>query len=301
VQGFAQLRTRKLIGLLITAAFPLLAIDTRGLAQNASPDDRPLPAVQTLAQQVKDRFRTDRELQAQYTFLERRDEIDVSKLGKVKAGPSKIYEVYPSIVPGNTYKRLISIDGKPLSQEELEKNDAKHRKDVLAQATESAADRAKRQQEAAKVRAEEQAAINEAFAVYDITLVGREVMGGYPTIVAQLEPRPVYQPKTDDGRMMKKFRVRVWVHESEYQVVKIESQALEDLTFGWGILGRVHRGATFTFERRKVNDEVWMPARMHLAGTGRTLMFRSFSLDSRTEWWDYRKFAVKTEETFESK
>ena len=56
--------------------------------------------------------------------MERREEITMSKLGKVKDGPVKVYEVYPSEEPGNTWKRLISVDGKPLSAAELEKNDA---------------------------------------------------------------------------------------------------------------------------------------------------------------------------------
>ncbi len=97
---------------------------------------------------------------------------------------------------------------------------------------------------------------------------------------------------------MKKFRVRAWVHDADYQVVKIDAEAIEDLTFGWGIVGRLHKGSRATFERQKVNDEVWLPARVHSIGTGRAVMFRRFAIDSVTEWFDYKKFAVKTDETY---
>ena len=47
-----------------------------------------------------------------------------------------------------------------------------------------------------------------------------------------------------------------------------------------------------------MNDEVWLPARVHLIGTGRAVMFRRFAIDSVTEWFDYKKFGVKTDETY---
>ena len=122
-------------------------------------------------------------------------------------------------------------------------------------------------------------------------------MNGYPTIVATLDPRAKYAPRTDDGRVMKKFRVRAWVHEADYQVVKIDAEAIEDLTFGWGIdRTAAQRLREPRIERQKVNDEVWLPARVHLIGTGRAVMFRRFAIDSVTEWFDYKKFGVRTDE-----
>jgi hypothetical protein len=295
VQPQASTGTRRLI-LLALALCLFIGTSARGPAQTLDP--RPLPDAATFVAEVKARLRTDRALQAQYTFFERREEIKVSKLGKVKEGSVKEYEVYPSVVPGNTYKRLIKIDGRPIDPAQLARNDEKHRRDVLAQMNESPAARRKREQENAKLQAEERRVIDEIFQLYDIRVVGRETFNGYPTIVATLEPRKKYAPKTDDGRAMKKFWVRAWVHETDYQVVKIDAEAIEDLTFGWGIVGRLHKGSRATFERTKVNDEVWLPARVHLVGTGRAVLFRKFAIDSVTEWFDYKKFGVKTDETY---
>ena len=99
---------------------------------------------------------------------------------------------------------------------------------------------------------------------------------------------------------MKRFRARVWVHEFDYQLVKVWLEAVDDVTYGWGLVARLHRGAIVTYERRKVNDEVWLPARMEIAGSGRTLVFRGFQLDAITEWSDYKRFSVKTDENFGS-
>lgn len=264
----------------------------------ADPASAPLPDLTTFEADVKARLRTDRALQAQYTFLERTNEIQIGKLGKVSVGATKLYEVYPSPDPGNTYKRLLAVNGTPISAAELARNDAKHRQDVEDRLNESPVERARRAREAADDLRQEHEDIEEIFRLYDIRLVRRETLNGYPTVVGTLEPRPQYRPRTDDGRMMKRFRARVWVHEQDFQVVKVDLEAVEDVTLGWGVIGRLHKGARITLERRKVNGEVWLPARMCITGTGRSLIFRSFDIDAVTDWSDYKKFGVKTDETF---
>ena len=151
---------------------------------------------------------TDRELQSHYTFIERREEIEVSRLGKVSKGPTKTYEVYPSPEPGNTYKRLVAVNGTPLPAAELARQDAKHRDDVMREMQkrerESASDRARRQAREAKERAEREAMLDEVLQLFDIRIVGREQIGGHPALVATMVPRPKYRPRTEAGDFMKK-------------------------------------------------------------------------------------------------
>ncbi len=264
-----------------------------------SAQTRPLPDPQAFAPEVRRRLLTDRELQSQYTFIEKREEIEVSKLGKVKPGPVKTYEVYPSVERGNTYKRLIAVDGVPLPPAELERQDRVHREDVLREQAErereSPQDRDRRLREEAKEKAEWDRTLDEVFDLYDIRIVGRETLDGYETVVATLEPKPAYRPRTDAGKWMKKLRARVWISESDYQVVKAAATVIDDVTFGWGIVGRLHSGTVAEFERRKINGEVWLPARVEIKGTGRALL-RRFRIDSVTVYSDYKKFNVSTDE-----
>ena len=274
---------------------PRAVASRSGQQHAAGPDSTPLPEVSAFTAQVRARLRSDRALQAQYTFMERREEIDVSRLGKVKEGPVKVYQVYPSEDPGNLWKRLMSVNGKPLSAAELARNDAIHQKDIFARLNESPAQKAKRAREEAKERAEEKRIIDEIFAAYQITLVRREVVDGYPTILAALEPRKAFKARTDEGKMMKKIRARAWLHETEHQIVRVETEALEDIGFGMGVVGKLYKGTVGEFVRTKVNGEVWLPARARFTAKGRAL-FRKFAIDSVTEWWDYKKFSVSTTE-----
>ena len=116
-------------------------------------------------------------------------------------GPWREFEVYPSEVPGETYKRLVSVDDVPLAPAVLERRDAEHRKTVLDQLeqirVETPAQRQKRLAKKARERQEEQDVIDDVFAVYDIAVLGRETLDGRPTIVTSLTPRPRARTRSD--------------------------------------------------------------------------------------------------------
>ncbi len=268
-----------------------------------APDKRPsapLPDVPSLIREVKAGLQTDEALLRQYTFKERRRDVKVTKLGKVHFGPWREFEVYPSEVPGETYKRLVSVDGVPLTPAVLERRDAEHRKVVLDQLeqirVETPAQRQKRLAKKARERREEQDVIDDVFAVYDIAVLGREVVDGRQTLVASLTPRKSARTKSDAGKFLKKIRGRAWVNEADRQVVRVDMEAVEDITFGLGLLARMQKGSTMRFRRTLVNDEIWLPAEAEYKVVGKTLVFRKFALESTTRFSDYRKFTVSTTE-----
>ena len=262
--------------------------------------DAALPDTGQLVREVKAGLRTDEELLRQYTFRERRRDVDVSRFGKVRFGPWREFEVYPSEVPGETYKRLVSVDNVPLAPAVLERRDAEHRKTVLDRLeqirVETPAQRQKRLAKKARERQEEQDVIDDVFSVYEIAVLGRETLDGRPTIVTSLTPRPRARTRSDAGRFLKRIRGRAWVNEADRQVVRAELEAVEDITFGLGLLARMHRGSTMTFRRTLVNNEIWLPAEAQYKLVGKTLIFRKFALESTTSFSDYRKFTVSTAE-----
>jgi hypothetical protein len=285
------------------AALPFL-IALGGAQPLVGADERPLPDVRVFGAEVRKHLLGERALWSQYTYIERREEISVSKLGKVQAGPVKVYEVYPSPEPGNTYKKLLSVDGARQTPEQLEAQDRKHREDVLREMRkrerERPEERAMRLRREEEERQELERALDEIYVAYDIRLVGRDTVAGRTTVVATLEPRRNHRPRTDAGKLMKKIRVRAWVTEDDYQVVRVEGEVIEDVTVGWGLIGRLHKGARGVYERTLVNGEVWLPSRVTLRGTGRALLFRTFALDTETTYSQYRKFRVATDEAFGS-
>ena len=106
------------------------------------------------------------------------------------------------------------------------------------------------------------------------------------------------KPLTDDGKIMRHFKARAWVSESDYELVRVEIEAIDDLSFGLGLLARVHKGTVATYQRRKVNNESWLPAQVTWTATARILLVKSLRLRGIAEFSGYRKFTVDTSTTY---
>jgi hypothetical protein len=266
----------------------------------AQAPDRPLPDHATFAEQVKKHLSTDEERQSGYTFLERRTQERLDSSGRPTTDSVKVFEVYPGLPGQDRYRRLIEEDGKRVPAETLAKQDADRKKDVeaYARAQTSASEREKSTREQEKDRRRYAAAVDDIFRVYDIKILRREPIGGRDTIFATLTPKPDAKPQTDDGKIMKHFSARAWISESDYELVRVEIEAIDNLSFGMGLLARVHKGTTATYQRRKVNDEVWLPEQVTWTASARVLLLKSLRMRGTSEFSNYRKFTVDTSTTF---
>jgi len=164
------------------------------------------------------------------------------------------------------------------------------------------------QREPEKVRAEEQRkrdeerrdtqrAVDDALRLYDIRMLGREVVSGYETIAFSFTPRKDARPQTREGKILRHFAGKAWVNESDYEVVRLEAEAIETASFGLGLLARVHKGSKAAFERRKVNGEQWLPARATYTASARVMLVKMLRIGGTSEFSDYRKFSVATQTT----
>jgi hypothetical protein len=261
-----------------------------------------LPDRDAFIAEVRARLRTDEELQSQYTYLEKRQRIRIGKLGRVQLGDTRLFEVYPASEPGQTSRRLIAINDAPLDPGVLQQRDAARQKFLADRAEilsrETATERASRERKQAAVRQRQQDIVDDVFRVFEIRLVGEDTIDGHRVIAVSLTPRPGVATRSKPGKYFSKFHGDAWVSADDYQVVKVELEASNDVLLGLGLVGRVHKGSRFTFERKKINDEVWLPGRVVIELTGRSLLVRKFSVRAVTEFSDYRKFAVTTAEAY---
>lgn len=253
---------------------------------------RAIPGAPEFARRVRDAVRLDDELQAQFSYVEQRRDLRVSKWGKVEVGAQRTFEVYPSAVPGRTYKRLIAVDGRPLGDAELARRDREHTAHVAAEAArrqrETPRERTARLKEEADAQRERNAMVDDGFAVFEPAVIGRDVLDGQNMILVALAPRPDAPVTTRQGRWMKQFEGRAWISEEDYQIARLEMRARDEVTIGWGILGRVHEGSRFVFARRRF-ENAWLPAEVVFDATGRTLLFRKFDIDLVTTYSGYKR------------
>jgi len=263
--------------------------------------EKPLPDYDSFVAEVKKRLQTDAALQSGYAFSERHTEQKVDGSGKVKEEHVQVFEVYPPLPGEEPYRRLIEEDGKPVPADKLAKKDGERQRKAeeyaRTAATRTAADREKAQREYDKAMRERREDIDDIFNVFDVRMTGREQIEGHGTIAFTLTPRAGARPRTDSGKIMQHFTARAWISESEYELVKVQVEVVEPISFGFGLLARLQPGGTAAFQRRKVNGEAWLPAQMTYSGSGRVLLLRKLRLAGSSEFFNYRKFSVATETT----
>jgi hypothetical protein len=263
-------------------------------------DDRPLPDVNLFIPEVKAKLATDEALQNGYVYNERTITEKVDGSGRTVHTSEKLLEVYPGLPGESPYRRLIEEDGHPVPADKLAAEDRKRQRAVESYANELATSAGARKDAERRDREhrEDAEAIDDIFRVYAVRLVGRETLDGEETIVATLTPKADANPRTDDGKMMRHFQVRAWISEKEYEVVRVEVDAIDDLSLGWGLFARVHKGARATYQRRKINNEAWLPADVTWTGSARVLLLKHLRERGRSQFFGYRKFSVGTSTTF---
>jgi hypothetical protein len=279
------------LALLLTA----LTLTMTSVAQ-----ERPLPDFATFAAEVKKHLSIDEERQSGYMFVERRTEQKVDGAGRVTSDSVKVFEVYPGLPGESRYRRLIEENGRSIAPDTLARQDRQRQERVenYARAYASASERHKAAREQEKTQRRYSAAVDDLFRIYDIRLIRREAINGHVAIVATLDPKNDAKPQTDDGKIMRNFKARAWVSESDYELIRVEIEAIRDLSFGLGLLARVHKGTIATYERRKVNNEVWLPAKVTWTASGRLLLLRRLRLRGIAEFSGYKKFTVDTSTTY---
>ena len=261
----------------------------------ASPDagERPLPELAPFLQEVRERLHSDEVLLDQYTFTEKHTERELDARGGVRKVKTETYEVYPSLEPGHTYRRLVEKNGRALDARELAAEDRKHEKKVADDGTSEEIER-RRAARLAQSRKREESGVQQVFRIYDITVSGREILDGRPSIVLSFRPRPNVEASGRAGRVLKVLAGRAWIDEEDRQLVRVDAELVDNLSLGLGVLARLHKGSRASLLRRKVNGEIWLPAQARFSGSARLLLFKGLRLDGLSEYSDYRKFQVAT-------
>ena len=264
--------------------------------------ERPLPDQESFLREVRTRLQTNSTLQSGYICVETRREQKLDDRGRVEQESVKVYESYPGLPGEDRWERLISENGRPRAASDLEKDLRDRQKKAEAMVREGveqpAKQQARQQREHAAQRREFDAVLDDLFLVYNIRMERRELLDGHETIVFSLTPRREAKPRTHEGSQMRTFAVRAWVSESDRELVRVDAEAIDTLSMGFGLLARLHKGAKLSFLRTKVNDEVWLPSRVSYSGSARVGLVAVLRRSGMSEFSGYRKFSVDTSTTY---
>jgi hypothetical protein len=94
-------------------------------------------------------------------------------------------------------------------------------------------------------------------------------------ITLKFEPNPTFSPPDMQGRVLGRMAGELVVDKGQNRIVTISGKLTEDVTIGWGLLGRLREGGTFRVERREVAPGLWQITETHVHIDGRALFFKN--------------------------
>lgn len=261
------------------------------LAGLAPAQEPPLPDAEAFLHDALARLRSNDLVRSRYTFTDTETRYSYGVSGNITKKQVRVYEVDPSPDPELTYRRLVSVNGVPPS--DLAKKDAEQERKVqewTARRRQEGEDaRAARLRRAAEEEARERAVVDELTSIYEFRMTGRDTIDDRPAIAFTFDPRPGYQPRTPEGRIISHFRGRAWVDEQDRELVRLQVEAFKTVSVKFGFIVRLLKGSQGRMERRKIDGEAWLPTYSRFTGSGRVFFVARIDLDQESVFSSYRR------------
>jgi hypothetical protein len=222
---------------------------------------------------------TDWEAMPQYSYVERDEDT------KDGAKASKIYSVW--MLDGSPYWRLTEVNDQPLSPAQSDREREKLREEIARRANESPKERARRLAQYQKDRGRMFALLHEMGEAFDFRLVGEQNLENHDVYVLQALPRPGYQPKSRETKILAGMKGTLWIEKSTYQWVRVEAVAIKSVWLGW-FIAKVLPGTRFLLEQTPVTKRLWLPEHFSFGARARILWWQKEYIHSE-RYQDYRQ------------
>ena len=210
------------------------------------------------------------------------------------------------MVGGGSVLKLISEDGVPLTDAELEREEKRVVEEMAKLERENAKRKEKRERERAErarkrkdaggsgdAEAEEE---NVGIAVFlracEFVSPRRERFQDRDAIVFDFRPRPNFKPSNRGESIVAKLAGVIWLDPVDRHVMRLEARLAESYKVGGGLLASIRPGSAMVFEQTRLADGVWLPRFSQVNASAKLFLFAGFRIDATHEYSNYRRFST---------
>ena len=90
-------------------------------------------------------------------------------------------------------------------------------------------------------------------------------------------PDPAFVPPTQESKALQSMAGTILVDPEQKRLAHLSGHLVENVDFGFGILGRIAKGGTFEIERTQVSSSHWKTHLIDIHVNGRMLLFKTIS------------------------
>lgn len=223
-------------------------------------------AVEEVRQAVSAELEADRTDKSNWTYRE----------NDVTPGKNAVYTTIET--PQGTLRRLIELNGHPLSGDAA----ANEMRRIQNYVQDSAA-----QAKARRNSAHDDAQAEELLKMLPEAFLWTKASENGDSDTLNFRPNPNFDPPDMQSRVMGIMEGQMVISKEGHRIVTLRGKLSDDVLIGWGILGRLNRGGTFDVERRMVGEHHWQITETHVHIGGHALLFHTIGQqedDVKTEW-----------------
>ncbi len=101
------------------------------------------------------------------------------------------------------------------------------------------------------------------------------------------KPNPGYSPPDLETQVLTQMAGEIWIDPAQLRVVRLEGHLVQDVDFGWGILGRLNKGGWIAIEQADVGGGQWRTVHFQMVMSGR-VVWKTRDFDTREEETGYQ-------------
>jgi len=192
--------------------------------------------------------------------------------------PTQLREIVET-QQGDIY-RLVALNGKPVTQEQQRKDAARLQRLITDPELQE------KHRKEAKEDADKASRMLKLLPKAFLYNYGGEKDG---VVFYSFQPDPSFNPPTREARVFYAMQGQLCIDKNQMRLARLQGTLMDDVNFGWGILGHLDKGGHFLVEQSEVGPGHWTITTLDVEMNGRALIFKSLNIKQRQVSSDFRR------------
>ena len=112
---------------------------------------------------------------------------------------------------------------------------------------------------------------------------------GGSLVKLSFRPNPTFHPPSLEARVFHDMEGEMWVDSKPARLAAFDGRLMQDVKFGFGLLGQLDRGGHFEVRQAEVVPGHWDITTMSVEMTGKALLFKSIGVQKRENRRDFHQ------------
>src|SRR5882724_2711843 len=105
----------------------------------------------------------------------------------------------------------------------------------------------------------------------------------------RFRPNPTFNAPDRETQVLKGMAGHMYIDTQANRMKRLDGTLVDDVNFGWGIFGKLHKGGHFEIRESDVGDGHWDVTYSNLDFTGKVLLFKKLKIKETSEISDFRR------------